>query len=131
MQDEAAAFFDAFVEAFRSFDGGVIAQRYLSPYSALHADGSIDCFASGADTARYFQRVVDGYHDQGCRSCRYRDLEVVPIGTQCALATVTWDLCRDDGSVLSTWRESYNLARVSRALRVFASIDHDTPATPA
>jgi hypothetical protein len=46
LQRTAAGFFDEFVEAFRSFDGDKIAARYLSPYSSLHADGSIDCFVS-------------------------------------------------------------------------------------
>jgi len=130
LRDEVAAFFDAFVLAFRSFDGATIAQRYLSPYSALHTDGSIACFASAAQIAHYFQSVVDRYHAQGCRSCRYKALEVVPVGTNCALATVTWDLCRKDGSVISAWRESYTLARNGGMLRIFSSIDHDLPAVP-
>jgi hypothetical protein len=124
IRDEAVGFFDEFVEAFRTFDGDEIARRYLSPYSALHADGSIDCFASHAHVAKYFQEIVDEYHNKGCRSCRYKDLDVVPIGGQSVLGTVTWELLREDGSVLSFWRESYNLARVGGRLRVFASVDH-------
>ncbi|WP_296445585.1 hypothetical protein [Rhodoferax sp. UBA5149] len=124
LRNEVTAFFDEFVEAFRTFDGTEIARRYLSPYSALHADGSIDCFASNADTAKYFQKIVDGYHHEGCRSCRYNDLEVISVGGQCALGSVTWELCRENGSVLSSWRESYNLARVRDGLRIFASVDH-------
>ena len=124
LRSAVAGFFDEFVKTFSAFDGTRIARGYLSPYSALHADGSIDCFASGADTARYFQKIVDGYHSEGCRSCRYRDLDVVPVGANCALGTVTWELCREDGSVLSAWRESYNLARVGDGFRVFASVDH-------
>lgn len=112
------------MEAFRTFDGSEIARRYLSPYLALHADGSIDCFAAHADVVKYFQDVVDEYHRKGCRSCRYKDLDVISVGRQCALGTVTWELLREDGSVLNCWRESYNLARVGDGLRVFASVDH-------
>ena len=120
----AAAFFDEFVKAFRTFDGSEIARRYVSPYVAVHADGSIDCFSAHLDVVEYFQRVVGGYHRKGCRSCRYHDLDVVSVGRQCALATVTWELLREDGSVVSSWRESYNLARVGEDPRVFASIVH-------
>lgn len=124
LQDEAAAFFDAFVEAFRSFNGQLIALRYLAPYSALHAGGSVECFSTPADIAGYFQKVVDGYRSQGCRSCRYGELEVVSMGQACVLGTVTWDLLLEDGSVFQSWRESYNLARTSEGLRVFATVDH-------
>ena len=110
--------------AFRSFDGSVIARRYLTPYLALHANGKVDCFQSAAEIGAYFQRVVDEYHGSGCRSCRYRDLEVIPMGARSALATVTWDLLREDGTALTSWRESYNLTRVGDSLRVVASVDH-------
>lgn len=120
----ASSFFDEFVVAFRTFDGSEIARRYQVPYLALHANGTIDCFAAQADLGNYFQDVVDGYYRNGCRSCRYRDLEVVALGTQSALATVTWDLLKEDGKVLTSWRESYTLTRVGESLRVIASVDH-------
>lgn len=63
----AARFFDAFVTAFTSFDGNVIAERYGSPYLAL---------------------------------------------------------LRDDGQVLSRWRESYILSTVGDDMKVIASVDH-------
>ncbi|MGL4285333.1 MAG: hypothetical protein ACRCVA_03255 [Phreatobacter sp.] len=118
------AFFDAFVVAFQSFRGSEIAQRYAAPYVALHGDGSRDCFGSDAEIARYFQRVVSAYHDQGCRSCRYHDLVVTPLGRQSALASVTWELLSAEGVVMSAWRESYNLCRSGGGFRVFASVDH-------
>ena len=121
---EVAAFFDAFVDAFPSFDGHEIARRFLPPYSAVHADGTINCFTSPEEIGSYFQIIVDDYYDKGCRFCRYKDLEVISLGRQCALATLSWELCREDGSVLSSWRESYNLARGDAGLRIFASIDH-------
>lgn len=120
----ARAFFDEFVEAFRTFDGRVIAQRYCAPYLAFHAPGAADVFMSSAETAAYFQRIVDGYHAQGCRSCRYQDMTVVPLGRDSVLATVTWELLAADNSVVVAWRESYNLCRVDGRLMVFASTDH-------
>jgi hypothetical protein len=117
-------FFDEFVEAFRTFDGSVIALRYLSPYLAFHAPGSVEVFATHADVAAYFQRIVTDYHGRGCRACRYEDVAVVPLGRDCVLATVTWELLAEDLSVVSVWRESYNLCVVDGRFRVFASTDH-------
>ncbi|OGB25708.1 MAG: hypothetical protein A3I66_04815 [Burkholderiales bacterium RIFCSPLOWO2_02_FULL_57_36] len=124
LEGAASRFFDDFVEAFRSFDGITIAQRYLTPYLAFHTHGAADVFLSHADTADYFQRIVSAYHAKGCRSCRYNDLEIVPIGRECALATVTWELLSEDQAVLETWRESYNLCLVESRFLVFASTDH-------
>jgi ketosteroid isomerase-like protein len=123
-ETQARAFFDEFVQAFASFDGRAIAGRYLSPYLAFHAPGSSQVFMSPDETASYFQRIVDGYHARGCRSCRYADLQVVALGRDCALATVTWELLAQDLSVLESWRESYNLCLVEGCYKVFASTDH-------
>jgi hypothetical protein len=119
----ALRFFDDFVVAFRTFDGDRIAERYLAPYLALRADGSGAVFASGADTGRYFQSVVDDYHVRGCRSCRYHGLEVVAIGAAAAVATVTWELLNAEEKVVAEWRESYNLRRVDGVFKVYASTD--------
>ena len=124
LRNAAARFFDEFVVAFRTFNGPEIARRYVVPYLARHVDGSSDCFMSIDEVARYFHRIVQAYHSQGCRACRYTGLEIVPMGRHSALGTVTWELLREDDSVLSSWRESYNLCRVGNELKVFASVDH-------
>jgi hypothetical protein len=120
----AAIFFDTFVEAFHTFDGQAIAQRYLPPYLAMHADGTLACFTTHSEVAQYFQKVVDEYHAKGCRSCRYKDLEVVAVSANYVLGTVTWELLYEDGSVMSSWRESYNLSWIEDQMRIFASVDH-------
>jgi hypothetical protein len=125
-ETRARAFFDAFVEAFRSFNGDTIAQRYLVPYLAFHSHDSMRVFMSSAETGAYFQGIVDDYYAKGCRSCRYRELTVAALGNDCALGTVTWELLAQDQLVLSTWRESYNLCLVEGGYRIFASTDHTT-----
>lgn len=124
IQAEAQAFFDAFATDFRSFSGTLIAKRYHAPYLAFYNAGSVQVFQSGAQIAAYFQRVVDAYHARGCRACRYRDLEVAPLGDAALVGTVTWELLREDQSVLSSWRESYNLCRTGGRLLAYVSTDH-------
>jgi hypothetical protein len=124
IETHVRTFFDEFVEAFRFFDGKVVAQRYLSPYLAFHTAVSMQVFMSPDETASYFQNIVDEYYAKGCRACRYKDLSIVPLGDECAIGTVTWELLDKDQSVLSVWRESYNLAFVEGRFMVFASTDH-------
>ncbi len=125
LHDAVSAFFVGFDSAFASFDGAVVAAQYQCPYLAIRSDGSTEAFASQADIAAYFQGLLDHYHARGCRSCRHKDLEVVPLGTAAALGTVTWELCNLDGAVVSTWRESYHLVRVGERMKAAASVDHD------
>lgn len=117
-------FFDSFVEAFSSFDGAVVAQRYFPGFIAVRADGALESFTSPAAIARYFQQFLDGYRADGCVSCGYNSLHVVSIGQSCVLATVTWELYDSGGGIVSSWRESYNLVYAQSGWQVFASMDH-------
>ncbi len=121
---EVEHFFADFVLAFTMFDGAVIAKRYATPYLSLNSKGVLQSFESQEQIGRYFQRVVSEYYQQGCRSCCFKNLEALPLGLNSLLATVTWELLRSDGSVVSAWRESYNLIRTDNGLRIFASTDH-------
>ncbi|HSE06684.1 MAG TPA: hypothetical protein VLK35_21230 [Methylomirabilota bacterium] len=124
LRDEIAGFFDDFVEAFMSFSGARIATRYLVPGVAVRADGSVQCLQSRPEVERFFQAAVDSYRGDGCRGIRFKDLDVVTMGELSVLGTVTWELLREDGSVLRQWRQSYNLVRVGGAWQILASTYH-------
>jgi len=51
-----------------------------------------------------FQAAVEGYHRDGSRRIRFKDLDVVPMGDGAVLGTVKWELLREDGTVLRRWR---------------------------
>lgn len=124
LRDRVRQFFDDFVEAFHGFDGESVAARYQSPYVAMNAAGEMKLFSSGVEIACYFQQILDEYYAGGCRSCRYKDMEVVPAGARCVLATVTWVLLDTEGAELSAWRESYNISLHGEEMKIFSSIDH-------
>lgn len=124
LQAEMAAFFDAFVLAFASFDGRRIAQRYGAPYMSVDAQGATRVFAQHEDIADHFQTVVAGYRQRGVQACRYGGLQCTPVGTQACLASVSWELLGSDGAVVQGWRESYSLVRQGGTWRVVASFDH-------
>jgi hypothetical protein len=121
LESRAKQFFDEFVEAFVSFNGAKIAERYTTPYLAFHANGRSEVFSSSQHIGQYFQRVVDGYYEKGVRSCSFKNLEV---GSESAFATVTWKLHDADGAVQFAWRESYNLWLQGTQCLVFSSTDH-------
>lgn len=123
-QNDATLFFDDFVVAFSSLDGALIAQRYQAPYVSANAAGELQMFADQGAIAEYFCAVLAGYRQQGCTVCSYDHLQIVPLGSNAALATVCWRLFDNDGQQLGGWTESYNLLRLAQGLRIFASIDH-------
>ena len=126
LQNEATAFFDAFVAAFGTFDGKVVAQLFTCPYLAMDAEGNSNVFLTSADIADYFQKYLNSYQSDGCKSCSFHNLEAVAIGTKNALLTVTWKLLRSNGVEVSSWRESYNVVRTNNQLQAYASVDHAT-----
>lgn len=124
LRAEVAGFFDDFVEAFTSFSGVRIATRYLVPGVAVRADGSVQCLQSRPEVERFFQAAVESYQREGCRGIRFTDLAIVPMGGRSVLGTVTWELLREDGSVLRHWRQSYNLVQVDGGWQILASTYH-------
>jgi hypothetical protein len=122
--DRAAMFFDNFVAAFATFDPAVIADLFATPGVTLRADGSLVALTTREDVIRYYRAALEGYHRNGCRSCRWTGLEVTPTGTRSMLASVTWDLLHEDGSTMVTWRQSYYLRASDDGPKAFASVSH-------
>ena len=120
----AEALFDRFAKAFASFDAAEVAELFATPGVALRKDGSLVALTAREDLLRYYQAALDNYHRNGCRSCRWTELELTPMSSRSTLATVTWDLLREDGTVLTRWRQSYALSHAETGFRIFASAMH-------
>ncbi len=121
---EAEAFFDRFATAFATFDAAVVAELFATPGVALRKNGSIVALTTREDVVRYYQAALDSYRRDECRSCRWTELELIPMGRRSVLAAVTWELLREDGSLLAQWRQSYGLSYADAGPRIFASAMH-------
>ena len=54
-----------------------------------------------------------------------RNFATTPMGRRSLLATVTWDLLREDGSSAAQWRQSYGLIMSDDDKpKIFASATH-------
>lgn len=121
---EVRAFFDQYNEAFASFDGKRIAALYYMPTVTMRGDGSIHCLQSSEDLASFFQGVVDTYRKDGYSDGNFKNFEALAIGGLSALATMDWELLRQDGSVIKSWRQSYNVVRTPEGWRILVSTFH-------
>ena len=124
IHQQALHFFNRFAEDFATADGALIAQRYGAPYLALSGQGQARVFADTQQISEYFQQVLDGYFRQGCRACRFRELQAQALGSSNLFASLTWELTDQAGHVLLSWRESYTLSRTAAGLRIHSSTDH-------
>jgi hypothetical protein len=124
LEAEVSAFLNQYLETFVTYDSDQIAALYCVPTITMRGDGSIHCFQSREEIARFFQGVADTYQREGATAGTMHDLEVVPIGERSALATVTWKNLRDDGSVARQWRQSYNVVRFAEGWRILVATFH-------
>ena len=124
LEAEVSAFLNQYLETFVTYDRDQIAELYCVPSITMRGDGSIHCFQSREEIARFFQGVADTYQSEGATAGTMHDPEVVLIGERSALATVTWKNLRDDGSVARQWRQSYNVVRFAEGWRILVSTFH-------
>jgi len=123
---EVKAFFVQYNEVFATFDGKQVAALYYMPTVTMRGDGSIHCLRSQEDLAAFFQGVIDTYRKDGYAGSNLKNLEVLPIGDLSALATMDWEMLRQDGSLIRRWRQSYNVVRTPAGWRILVSTFHVT-----
>ena len=124
LEVEMSAFLNKYNKTFATYDGDQIAKLYCVPTITMRADGSIHCFQSHDEIARFFQGVVDTYRREGAVGGTPHDVVAIPIGERSALATVTWKNLRPDGGVARQWRQSYNVVRFAEGWRILATTFH-------
>ena len=120
-EKELVGLFDGFVEAFATFDGATVGRLFAVPGVALKRDGTLEGFSNQQDINLYYQTALDRYRETGCRSCRYSNLETCFLNDRTAIATATWDLLREDSTVMSRWRQAYFISRFGSEWRIFGS----------
>ena len=124
LEDAVEAYFEDFVAAFTEFNGERVARKFSLPYLAKGMGAACTAFDSYPRLAEYFQSYLDDYYSQGCRECRYSNLSVTWLGSECAVASVTWSLLNASGVAVTSWTESYMLSFVDGKAMAFATVDH-------
>jgi Domain of unknown function (DUF4440) len=123
---EMQSFFQGYARAFDAGDVDRIASLHYAPCLKIHGDGSIECLSTPEAVRTFFRDLTGRYRARGDEhhAGRFLDLEVVPIGAQAALASLTWELQRKDGSVYRRFRRSYNIVRMGSDWKIVAATAH-------
>lgn len=124
MKENLIQFFDRFAQDFKSFDGEVIANRYFVPYTSISSDKSVSLYKELKDIELYFSAILADYKKQDVAYCTYNNFEFSAIGQKSALATMDWNMMQADGTLVTSWRESYVLILNNEKWEIVTSIDH-------
>jgi hypothetical protein len=121
---EISEFLNNYTKLFDARDSATIAKYYHAPSISMRADASVHVFQTREELQDFFQVVADRYYAEGQRRSGFVDLDVRPIGSKSVLATLEWQMLREDGSLIRTWRQSYNLIRPDGRCQILASTIH-------
>lgn len=124
MKEKLIQFFDKFAQDFQRFDGAIIANRYLAPYTAISSEKSVSLYREHKDIENYFGSVLADYKKQDVEYCTYNNFVFSAIGQKSALATMDWNMMKADGTLVTSWRESYVIILSDNVLKIVTSIDH-------
>jgi len=124
MKEKITQYFEEFCEDFGTFDGELIATRFISPLVVVSSEGEVGSYETEKSIASYFQRYLDEYQSKGVVSCVFKELEFSQVNKCSFLATVTWELLNKNSSIEVSWRESYNLVLLQGDLKAFTTYDH-------
>jgi hypothetical protein len=117
-------FFDKFAQDFKSFDSTIIANRYLAPYTAIGSDKSVLLYKEHKEIENYFAYILADYKKQDVEYCTYSNFEFSAIGEKAAFATMNWNMMKSDGTLVTSWGESYILILSDSILKIVTSNDH-------
>ena len=121
---EVGRFLGAYIEAFLSNDGARIAGMYNTPSVTVRADGSVHAFQTIDELQSFFQGLADTYSKAGSKKWKYTNLSIEPVGARSAIATLDWEMQREDGSIIRGWRQTYNFILADGRARILASTFH-------
>jgi hypothetical protein len=124
LHDEVEQFFQRYARAAESMDATELAGMHNAPCVKVHGDGRIECLPTQEAVRAFFRELASKYEARDHGGGRYVDLEVTAIGTAAALASLTWEQFRTDGTVYRRFRRSYNLVRVGSSWNILAATAH-------
>jgi hypothetical protein len=121
---QVSKLFSDYTRLFDARDGAAIATYYNALSISMRSDASVHVFHSHQEVRDFFQGVADKYYAEGQRGSRFVDLDVKPMGSKSVLATLEWQMLREDGSIIRKWRQSYNLIHPADRWLILASTAH-------
>jgi hypothetical protein len=130
MDEQAAAeFLDGYRSAFESLDVAAISAGFTFPCQVIGQGKAVtvNSVANAEQWSASIARIVDAYRVLGVASASVASLQVVPVTSGCAQATVTWNLEDAHGGPVYSFTASYTLVDTDAGPRIAAIVHDETP----
>jgi hypothetical protein len=122
--NDIATFFTRYAERYMASDVDAISGVYEAPLLAVR-DGHAIHLADRTAVREHLAELMEAYASAGAARADIAGLDVVPLGTSSAMATVRWHVLGADGTLLRDFRSTYHLLSVDRAWRILSYTNHD------
>jgi ketosteroid isomerase-like protein len=125
VRDESIrAFLESYRAAWERRDLDALLAMYDRPLLTLRLDGSLHCLQAQAEFRPFFSAALEGYIATGYQTAELSVDRIAPAGRTAALVDVTWTLRSPAGTVVRTFRQTYNLRANGSGWRIYASTQH-------
>jgi hypothetical protein len=115
---EISEFFSDYTKLFDERNGANIAKHN-------HAGRRVcSRLSDSPGVAGLFSKLSEKYYAEGLRRSTFTNLEVKAIGSKSVLASLDWQMRREDESIIRAWRQSYNLVRLDGRWQILALTIH-------
>jgi len=124
MFEEVERFFQRYAIVAEAMDVDGLSSFHHAPFLHVHGDGRIECLPTRDAVREFFKALAGKYAGRDHSGGRFLDLEVTPLGSAAALASLTLEQFRADGSVYRRVRRSYNLVRSGSDWNILVATAH-------
>jgi hypothetical protein len=91
------------------------------PCIFVGADGSALLFRGAEDISAFHRPRLELFRKGGIEKPNNKDFTVLSLGSRSALVSVSWELCRANGSIERAWRHSYNVINTDAGWKILVS----------
>jgi len=105
-------------------DVDAISAMYDAPMLAIREGRAIHLPDRSA-LREHLSEIMGAYARSGAASADIASLDVVPLGTSSAFATVNWHVRDHDGGLLKDFRTTYHLLRREEEWLIVSYTNHD------
>ncbi len=120
---EMAAFFAQYAKHYMASDVDAISAVHEAPLLAVREGRAIH-LPDRAAVREHLAELMAAYEAAGAARADIAELDVVPLGTSSAIATVRWHVLDAAGALLRDFRSTYQLLRADGAWRILSYTNH-------
>ena len=96
-------------------------QYFHLPCFFIGADGDVLLFNVSDDISAFHRPRLESFQSGGVKKPRYKDFDILSLGENSALVSLTWEQYREDDSLERSWRHSYNTVKTENGWKILVS----------